>query len=181
MPVPTPARAAALSLTLLLAAAPAVLALKSDRDRPVVVDADDIEIDFETGLRTYTGNVTVRQGSLLIRGDKVVMHYRDEVLEKAIAYGRPARFRQRPEGKDEDVHGSARRMVLDEVRHKIHLYEDAVVTQGKNTVRSPVIHYDTQTSKVLVQGRPRAGGATPGGKPEGRARIIIQPKGGQAP
>ncbi len=165
---------------LMLAAAawlPAAEALKSDRDQPAVVDADNIEIDFETGLRTYTGNVTVRQGSLLIRGDKLVVRYQDDVLQKATAYGRPARFRQRPEGKDEDVVGSARRLVLDEVNHKIHLYEDAVVQQGQNTVRSPVIHYDTQTGKVLIQGR--AGGARP--TPGGRARVIIRPKGAGGP
>jgi len=157
-------------------ATPAV-ALKTDRDQPIVVDADESELDFQTGLRIYRGNVSVRQGTMLIRGDKLELRYKDETLLDATAYGNPATFRQRPDGEEEDVNGQARRIVLDDITDKVHLYDNAVVTQGQNTIQSNVVHYDMNSSKVLIKGSP--GKTTDTGTASGsggRARVIIKPK-----
>jgi len=152
-------------------------ALKSDRDQPVVVDADESELDFQTGLRIYRGNVSVRQGSLLIRGDKLELRYKDETLLDATAYGKPATFRQRPDGQEEEVHGEANRIVLDDITDKVHLYDNAVMTQGQNTVKSNVVHYDMNSSKVIIKGGPgKTTDTGAAGDSGGRARVIIKPK-----
>jgi lipopolysaccharide export system protein LptA len=168
---------ALLTLAALGTTVPAV-ALKSDRDQPIVVDADESELDFQTGLRIYRGNVSVRQGTMLIRGDKLELRYKDETLLDATAYGKPATFRQRPDGQAEEVHGQARRIVLDDITDKVHLYDNAVVIQGQNTVKSNVVHYDMNSSKVLIKGGPgKTKGAGTAGGSGGRARVIIRPKG----
>ncbi|HEC14076.1 MAG TPA: lipopolysaccharide transport periplasmic protein LptA [Acidiferrobacteraceae bacterium] len=160
--------------SLMLLATPPTSALKSDKDQAAIVDADNIEMDFNTGDRIYTGNVSVRQGSMLLRSDKLVVKFKDDALQNAVAYGKPARFRQRPDGKGEDVRGKALRIVFDEINNKIHLYNKAEVTQGQNTIKSKEIHYDMTTSKVIIKGAAssQSGGMDAGG----RARIIIRPK-----
>ena len=56
----------ALLTALLLAAgvwSTTAAALESDRNQPATVEADEVEYDFRTGVRTYTGNVIVEQDS----------------------------------------------------------------------------------------------------------------------
>ena len=161
-------------VSLIFLAAPPASALKSDKDQTAMIDADNIEMDFNTGDRIYTGNVSVRQGSLLLRSDKLVVKFKDNTLQSAVAYGKPARFRQRPDGKDEDVKGKALRIVLDEINNKVHLYNKAEVTQGQNTIKSKEIHYDMTTSKVIIKGAASSQSGDMGSG--GRARIIIRPK-----
>lgn len=160
--------------SLVFLTAPPASALKSDKDQTAIVDADNIEMDFNTGDRIYTGNVSVRQGSLLLRSDKLVVKFKDNVMQSAVAYGKPARFRQRPDGKDEDVRGQALRIVLDEINNKVHLYNKAEVTQGQSTITSKEIHYDMTTSKVIIKGAASSQSGDMGSG--GRARIIIRPK-----
>jgi lipopolysaccharide export system protein LptA len=168
----------------LLLAGPAQ-ALKSDRDQPVSIDADNMEIDMETGVRTYTGNVVITQGTLVIRGDKIVVRYDDGTVKDATSFGKPATFKQRPDGKDEDVKGRAPKMYLDKVADKLFMYEDAVLIQGKDTIHGKEIHYNLATNKMTVKsGRQKASASasTPAGSAKvetsesGRARIVIQPK-----
>ncbi len=44
---------------LMLAASTSLWALNSDRNEPATVEADEVEYDFRTGVRTYKGNVVV--------------------------------------------------------------------------------------------------------------------------
>jgi len=46
-------------------------ALDSDRNQPAAFKAQDIEIDFNTGQRTYRGNVTIQQGTLRMKADVI--------------------------------------------------------------------------------------------------------------
>jgi lipopolysaccharide export system protein LptA len=168
-----------LTLLLLCFTATPVFALKSDKNQPVVIDADNMEIDMQSGVRIYTGNVTVKQGSLVIHGDKIVVRYKDDKVDTATAYGKPAKFRQRPEGKDQDVRGRAPKMILDETRNKMFMYQNAVLIRGSDNIHSREIHYNMTTDKMTVKGGATAstGGAktTQPSKP-GRAHIVIQPK-----
>ena len=55
-----------LSFIILLLATLNAWALESDRNQSVLVEADEVEIDFTNGKRIYTGNVSVRQGTIRI-------------------------------------------------------------------------------------------------------------------
>jgi lipopolysaccharide export system protein LptA len=126
-------------------------ALKSDRDQPAVIDADAVDIDFKTGLRVYYGNVKLRQGTLRLDADKLEVRFKDGELETAIAVGEPAEFRQRPDGKDEDVVGNAQFIHLDEVNNIITLTREAVLTQGQDSVAGKTIVYNMATDKMQVR------------------------------
>ena len=100
-------------------------ALSTDRDQPANVEADDIEFDFKKGTRTYTNNVLVVQGTLRLKADKLLGIYVDGELDNATAWGSLARFKQRPDGKQHDVEGWAKKIV---------------VNQRKNTLTLSLIH-----------------------------------------
>lgn len=185
--------------TLLSVSGPA-LALSTDKNQPAVIDAAEVEFDFKTGTRTYTGNVRIEQGSLRLQADKLVVKFANEKVQTATAWGRPVKFRQRPDGKDEDIYGEGKRMVLDETKNLLTLYENALLIQGQDQMRGKEIVYDMASDKMTVKGgpppkdmpalkpiEPPAGVkveapkdvATPVVKDEGsggRSRVIIYPK-----
>ncbi len=139
------------------------VALKSDQDQPATLDADQFDMDFQTGVRTYRGNVVYQQGTIRLKADEIVAYFKDNQLERAIARGNPARFKQRPDGKDEDVVGTALRIELDEIKNLVTMENDAVVTQGSNTITGRKITYDLETERVKVRsgGRQQTETASP--------------------
>lgn len=155
-------------------------ALSTDRDKPAVIEADEVEFDFRTGVRTYKGNVIVDQGTLHITGDKMVVNYKGEEMESATAWGNPATFRQRPDDKDEDVEGEGLKIILHQIENTLTLITNASLKQGPQTARGNIIIYNMATDKMVVKGlkqetKPGAEeGQQPPSKP-GRSRIIIVP------
>ena len=65
-----------LKLTLLcllcLSFAGQVLAESADRDKPIDLEADTVKVDDAKQISTYSGNVILTQGSLIIRADKLI-------------------------------------------------------------------------------------------------------------
>lgn len=178
-----------LTVIVIAAAAPTTMhALSTDREKPVVIEADEVEFDFKTGVRTYKGNVIVEQGTLLIRGDKIIVNYDGDRVETATAWGNPAMFQQRPDGKDEDVIGKGKKIVLHQIDNTLTLITQASLKQGPDIARGNIIVYDMAADKMTIKGarqtrKQPADGAeaeTVPSKP-GRSRIVIQPRKKSAP
>ncbi len=156
-------------------------ALSTDRDQPAVIEADDVEFDFRTGVRTYRGNVTVVQGTLHIRSDKLIVVYKDGRMQNATAWGNPATFRQRPDGKEDDVIGKGKKILLNEVENTLTLFNAASLKQGMDTALGDVIVYDMAEDKLRVKGaasskRESKAPSKKGETTKGRSRIIITPQ-----
>ncbi len=130
-------------------------AYDNDRDQPATLDADEFDMDFQTGVRTYRGNVVYQQGSIRLYADELVAHFKDGELQRAVARGNLAEFRQRPEDSETDVVGVALRIELNEVKQLVILRDRAKVTQDSNTVTGKSIVYNMLTEKVKV----RSGGS----------------------
>ena len=182
----------------LMAAGTDSLALESDRDQTATLEADDIELDLRTGVRTYRGDVVYRQGSIRLDCDELVTRLNDDgELDTGVCTGTPGRFRQRPEGSGEDVVGEAVEITMDQTDRLVTLGGQARVTQGPNTVTGRLITSGLDTDKVLVKGGAQTSGsasggstgsetagggaAVSGGQPEDaasrpRARLVIQPR-----
>lgn len=172
-------------MTCLLLSTPAALALESDNSQPATIEADEVEFDFRNGTRTYKGDVVVVQGTLRITGEKLVVKYgeQEDQIEQATSWGNPATFKQRPEGKDEDVYGEGNEIVLDEIENTLTLIENAVMTQAGNTARGKTIVYDMTTDKMTVKGMtgPQQADTDEAGDAgtettDGRARVTISPE-----
>ena len=130
----------------------ASLALKTDRDQPADIDADDVEIDFKTGKRIFTGNVRVIQGTLRIKADKIVAQYKDGELYDATAYGSPAKFRQRPDDKPDDVEGEGKTIYVHGKNNTITLIKNASLKQGFDTARGQEIFYNMANDTMKLKG-----------------------------
>lgn len=141
-------------------------ALQSDREQPLQVEADRANIDNKNGISIYLGNVIVVQGSMRITADKLTVYARDQILTKMISEGNPTTYKQRPEGKEQDVKGRGQRIEYYEDTETAIFIERAVLEQDGNTFNSDRIVYDVARDKVNA-------GTTSSGD---RVRIILQPK-----
>ena len=127
-------------------------ALESDRNQSVLVEADEVEMDFSSGTRLYRGNVSVRQGTIRIIADQIELIYKGEQLDHGIATGNPAVFRQRPDGKDHDIIGTGRRIELDEIQNIVTFIGDARLRQDRDAIEGERIVYDMARDRMIVRG-----------------------------
>ena len=158
---------AAATLLLLLLPAASALALSTDKEQPIIVEADSMEIDDRKGLTIYQGNVVLDQGSIHMTADKVTIVQKTGKADQIVAVGNPVKFRQRPDGKDEDIKGSSKRLEYETDSELIYLIGYAVlITEGGSSTRSDRITYD-RLKAVMTAGAKAKG--------SGRVRTIIEP------
>jgi lipopolysaccharide export system protein LptA len=171
-----------LLLILLALVSTSAFAEKADRDKPIDLEADTVMVNDAKKTSTYTGNVILTQGTLVIKGDKLVVREDKEGFQHSTTYGNPqvpSTFKQKMEGKNEYMEGSAQRIEYDGRMDKVQLFTKAWVKRGDDIVHGDYIMYDANSEYAEVIG----GGsqaATPG-TPTGRVRAVIQPKKKPAP
>lgn len=167
---------AALSLASLTASAERADSLKQAK-----IDFNNAHIDEVTQTRTFTGNVVLTRGTMIIKADKAVLTESPEgymAVTLTAAPGQPATFRQKRDGgPDLWVEGQAQRIEYDERTELVKLFSNAVVKQleGKrmtSEVNGPFISYDNRTEQANVF-NDTSGESKPGG---GRGTIIIAPR-----
>lgn len=128
--------------------------------------ADRAELNDQTGISTYTGNVKLTQGSLLLSGDKLIVESENGETEMITTFGTPGRFKQRPDNKPDDLVATARRIKYDLANEKLFLDGDAVVVQGAQQFRGEHITYDMKTEKIKAR-------AATGNESGGRVHMIL--------
>ncbi len=172
-----------LSLAALLCLPGAVAALSTDRQKDIEIEADNAEIDDAKHITIYTGDVIITQGTLRITGAKVTIHYDgDSDFVKLVSLGRPARFRQLPDGKKniDSNYQSARADKMEYFKKKdlIVLLGNAVYGQGGSKVSADRIEYDSRTSRMKARSIKATTKAktTDKKKKKSRVRIVIPAK-----
>ena len=144
------------------------MALSSDKQQPIHIEADSVVIDDAQGTAVYRGNVHYSQGSTHLEAEEVTVYSKDrQKVDKVVAVGNPAVFRQRPDNQDQDMRGQAGHIEYFAGAEQVILEKDAHLWQGKNEFAGSRIEYDTanQTVKALNSG-----------DEEGRVQVIIQPR-----
>ena len=149
-----------------------VLAEQADREKPVNIEADRLTIDDIKKESVFEGNVTVSQGTLMLKADKVVVRQDAAGFNYAWAYGKPARFKQKREGYDEYVEGEGERLEYDGKADRMQVFTNAEIHKGADEVKGDHITYDAATGFYQVMGGPSV--ATPV-NPKGRVHATIQP------
>ena len=152
----------------LLGWASSALALSSDAEQPIEVNADTVSIDESKDLSVYTGNVIITQGSLRITGEVMTIHGITSEVDKIIVTGKPVKFRQRPDGKKQDIRGEGLELHYFATTEKIYLLNKAKLWQQGNTIRSQKIVYDTKKAMMTA--------GTKKGKRKGRVVTTFTPK-----
>lgn len=167
------------ALAWIVLTAPA-MALSTDKDQPIEVEADTAELDDINKVSVYTGNVVVVQGSIRMTGDKMTVYQTEkDDLDHLIMLGKPATYRQLPDGKQIYDEAEALRMEYHEIANRVILIDKAVVTQEGLRFSGDRIEYDTELSKVKAWSNPAARTGTPGqddGSKPDRVKIIIKKK-----
>lgn len=146
-----------------------------DRDKPINIEADRMSLDDIKKESHFEGNVTLTQGTLMLRADRATVTQDPDGFNYATAWGKPAYFRQKRDGIDEYIEGWAERMEYDGRKDKVQLFTTArVLKGGTDEVRGDYISYDAVTEFYQVIGGGKTA-ASPG-NPQGRVRAVIQPK-----
>jgi lipopolysaccharide export system protein LptA len=154
-----------------------VFAEAADRDKPIELEADTVIVNDAKKTSTYSGAVILTQGTLIIRADKLIVREDKEGFQHSTSTGNPTTFKQKREGKNEYMEGSAQRIEYDGRMDKVQLYTKAWVKRGEDIVHGDYISYDANAEYAEVIGGTKSEG-TPG---SGRVKAIIQPKNKPAP
>ena len=153
---------------------------KADRSKPMVVEADrDGVLDLQRQVLVYTGNVVISQGSMVLRTERVEMRTTSDGYRAASALGsaaKPANWRQRRDGVDETVEGSAERIEFDGRADTLRFLGNGAVRRLRSgTVADEItgasIVWDNTSEVFKVEG----GAATPA-NPTGRVRAVLAPR-----
>lgn len=150
------------------------LAEKADREKAVDLEADKVSVDDAKKTLVFEGNVLLTQGTLNIRASRLVVVQDAQGFQKGTAYGSPATFRQKREGRDDYIEGEAERIEHDAHNDRTEFFVKARVRSGGDDVSGNYITFDGISERYLVTGAPSG---TPGVTPaETRVRATLQPK-----
>jgi lipopolysaccharide export system protein LptA len=170
---------AAVAFAAVLAPLPAH-AEKADRSKPMVVEADRPgTVDLQRQVVVFNGNVSISQGTMVMRAERVEMREMADGYRAATALGspgKPATWRQRRDGVDEVVEGSADRIEFDGRADTLRFLGNGAVRRLRaGTVADEItggsIVWDNTAEVFRVEG-----GATSATNPGGRVRVILSPR-----
>ena len=147
---------------------------KADRNKPIHLEADRVTVDDAKQISTFTGNVVLTQGSMVLRGDRMEVRQDRDGFRQGVVWGNLAYFRQKREGYDELIEGWSERIEYDSRADKLQMFNRAMLKRGQDEVRGNYISYDANSEFFQVVG----GGtkSASGSSGDGRVRAIMQPK-----
>lgn len=162
-------------LVIALLLAHSAWAEQADRSKPVNLEADSVTVDDIHKTSVYVGSVTLVQGTMTLRADKVEVSESGEGFSKAVAYGNPVYFRQKRDKVDEYVEGYASRIDIDTKANLVHLTGNARLKKGEDELRGNTMIYNTASEVFEAKNDPTQALKNPGAPPS-RVRAVIRPK-----
>ena len=135
------ARCRAGALLACLLASGVSLALPEDREQPIRITADTAIRDEKQGFTVYSGNVHMIQGSMDIVADKITIYHETAQADKIVAEGNPAKMQQKPAVDKPLVRARARIIEYFKIEDRVHLQNDAHITQDGTSVTGNSIDY----------------------------------------
>ncbi|WP_325891558.1 lipopolysaccharide transport periplasmic protein LptA [Grimontia sp. NTOU-MAR1] len=129
------------------------MALSTDSEQPIYIDSDSQNLDMNTNTVIFTGNVYLRQGSIRLNADKVVVTRPsgEEGVEVIDAYGKPATFEQTmDDGKK--INGEAFDLRYETGKSFLTMKRNAVLIQeGGNQVEGQKITYNIDKQLLVAE------------------------------
>jgi lipopolysaccharide export system protein LptA len=156
----------------LLLWAPSCFAASTDSAEPMHLEADQVIMDDAQRTSTFIGKVKLSQGTLLIRGDRIVVTQDNEGFQHATAYGDTAEFRQKRESMEGYVEGYGEQIEYDTRTGILNLYGKARLKRNLDMVSGNHIVYNTRTEIFKVSGK----NADANNDTTERVRAVLQPK-----
>ena len=180
---------AALLVALPLAGfAPLAHADRADKDKPLNIEADNMTYDDLKQVNIFTGHVVATKGTIVIKADRVEVTQDPQGYQYATGTssgGNLSYFRQKREGLDEYIEGTAIRIDYDGKQDLTTLTTNATVNrlQGLSTVMDQCTAASSPMTARSDFYTAKAGKDVAGpGNPTGRVRAMLAPRnGGAAP
>lgn len=157
---------------------PAVAAVEK-----ILIDADHMQMNLESGKSIYTGHVKISQGALQLTGDVVTLEQKDNEVDRIIVTGKPARYNHVTE-QGESITAESEHMIYTASQNKLVMTVNARLQQPDHKLSSPKIVYDTLKKTVMAgstDSKPAEGtpASVPGSKETDktqRVNITLTPK-----
>ena len=125
------------------------IALTDDSTKPINIQADSAEINDDTGISTYRGNVKITQGSTVLTGDTVILETANKKVKKIISEGKLSTFKQTTDD-GRKINAEAEKMIYSITGNKIVLTKNAKLTEAGNTFASDKITFYTDKEIVTA-------------------------------
>ena len=164
-------------LVVLLLLSTLSLAEKADRDKPIEIESDTMTMDDTKNVSIYTGDVILTQGTLIIKADELIVREDNQGFQHSTSTGNPTSFKQKREGVEEYIEGIGQRIEYDGHMDKVHIYRNAIVKLGNDTVMGDYIIYDANAEVAqAMSSKSNNGEANDTSKKKIRTKAIINPK-----
>jgi len=123
----------------------------NDVDQTIFIESDIAERNEKTGLTQYSGNVIIRQGSLIIDANTVDVYYKDNRVSRILCNGNPASYQQKTssEGQILARAGSIEYLPADKA---INLKTDAALSKNGTLIKGDSINYDIASETWRAKG-----------------------------
>ncbi len=155
---------------------------KADRTRPMTLESDPGKpciVNLVKQTSRCSGNVVITQGTLLMKADTVELRETPEGHRMATATGtsdKLAHYRQKRDGVDEFVEGSALRIDYDGRAGTLRFVGRAQVRRLRGAVVADEIHGETIVWDSNAEQFSVLGGAPTAANPGGRVRAVLAPR-----
>ena len=124
-------------------------ALPSDAQQPIRLLADKATYSERTGVTSYSGNVTITQGTLKLAADNITVNLSDgRSIQSAIATGRPATMQQVVTKEKGLAKGQANKIDYNAQNGIVTLTGNAKLTQNGASFAGNVIRYSLKAGDV---------------------------------
>jgi lipopolysaccharide export system protein LptA len=141
----------------------------ADSKEQILIHADSMQLDVNTGNSVYRGNVSFTQGKIEIHGDTVTVISKNGSIQEVKIEGDPARYSDTSQ--NNHVLAESTNMDYSVADNQLSMQGKARLEQGDRLVQSENILYDTKKQIVL------AGQSSSDSKdPSQRVNIILTPK-----
>lgn len=143
---------------------PQAWALADDRNQRIEIEADWAELDERAGRATYGGAVRIRQGSIIVTAERVVVQTENKEITSITAEGGGglASYEQVPNPDQAPLLAGARTIVYHTRDQRVELKGTAELKQGDDRFTGALIEYDIERQRVTASSVPTADGKTDG-------------------
>lgn len=127
----------------------ASIGFAQDKTQSIDLVADKGTYDQQAGVAVYEGNVKVTQGVATFWADKLTIFLKNNTAERIEATGNPVKFKYL--GEKQPINGEGKKVVYHVLPKIVTLTGNAVVTQGKDTIKGKALTYDL--AKEIIGGK----------------------------
>lgn len=128
-------------------------ALPTDKHEKVFIVADSTTYNYKTGMNIFEGHVKIDQGTTHITADKLITKSNPQhKIQEATAYGLEglAHYWTLQKVNEPEVHARAKIIKFYPIESNVTLEQNVLVTQGENSFRGQLIHYNSNDQTIIV-------------------------------